>query len=400
MGLKRAVGVGGVGLLAWACAALMEEGPEPTWWRGNTHTHTLWSDGDGAPRHVVGMYRARGYDFLVLTDHNVLSRGERWFPVTEEGRLTPERVAELDGVLGTAELRAGAEGTEMRLANLEELRAGFGGDGAFLLIEGEEISSSAAGKPIHVNGLNLAEVIPAVHGEDVRATLVESVASVHRQGERLERRTLAHVNHPNFGAALDAGDLAAVPGTGFFEVYNGHPAVANGGGAGLPDTETLWDRANTARLAAGAPLLYGVATDDTHHVHERGPDRSNAFRGWVMVRAPELTAEALLAAMERGDFYATTGVTLEDVSFVEGTYTVRPEERPGVTYRTTFVGLREGASEAVVLGTTSDVPAVYRCVGDERFLRARVVSSELQEYPLAETPGDVFQTAWLQPVRP
>ena len=42
------------------------------WWRGNTHTHTLWSDGDAAPTQVVGWYARSDYDFLVLSDHNQL----------------------------------------------------------------------------------------------------------------------------------------------------------------------------------------------------------------------------------------------------------------------------------------------------------------------------------------
>jgi len=57
----------------------------PRWWKGNTHTHTYWSDGDAAPEHVIDWYVRHGYDFLVLSDHNVLSRGDRWFPISTDG---------------------------------------------------------------------------------------------------------------------------------------------------------------------------------------------------------------------------------------------------------------------------------------------------------------------------
>ena len=43
------------------------------WYKGNTHTHTLNSDGDSTPDDVVRWYREHGYQFLVLTDHNVLT---------------------------------------------------------------------------------------------------------------------------------------------------------------------------------------------------------------------------------------------------------------------------------------------------------------------------------------
>ena len=43
------------------------------WYKGNTHTHTLNSDGDSTPDDVVKWYREHGYRFLVLTDHNFLT---------------------------------------------------------------------------------------------------------------------------------------------------------------------------------------------------------------------------------------------------------------------------------------------------------------------------------------
>src|SRR5262245_57597844 len=43
------------------------------WYKGNTHTHTLNSDGDSTPDEVVRWYRSHGYQFLVLTDHNFLT---------------------------------------------------------------------------------------------------------------------------------------------------------------------------------------------------------------------------------------------------------------------------------------------------------------------------------------
>ncbi len=51
--------------------------PQPRWWKGNLHTHTLWSDGDDFPEMVAEWYRTRGYNFLALSDHNVLSQGNQ-----------------------------------------------------------------------------------------------------------------------------------------------------------------------------------------------------------------------------------------------------------------------------------------------------------------------------------
>ena len=46
------------------------------WYKGNTHTHTLNSDGDSTPEDVVRWYREHEYNFLVLTDHNFLTNVE------------------------------------------------------------------------------------------------------------------------------------------------------------------------------------------------------------------------------------------------------------------------------------------------------------------------------------
>ena len=66
-------------LLAGVIAARPQQSPAPSgapaqrWYKGNTHTHTLNSDGDSTPDEVVRWYREHGYQFLVLTDHNYLT---------------------------------------------------------------------------------------------------------------------------------------------------------------------------------------------------------------------------------------------------------------------------------------------------------------------------------------
>src|SRR4051812_34941752 len=53
--------------------------PAPThWWKGNLHTHSLWSDGNDYPEMIINWYRQNGYDFLSLSDHNVTQAGQRW----------------------------------------------------------------------------------------------------------------------------------------------------------------------------------------------------------------------------------------------------------------------------------------------------------------------------------
>src|SRR5690606_11731592 len=134
------------------------------------------------------------------------------------------------------------------------------------------------------------------------------------QRERTGQPMIPHINHPNFRWGITAEELMQVKGERFFEVYNGHPGVENAGDESRVSMDRMWDISLTHRLATlGLEPVYGIAVDDSHHYHSFGIGRSNTGRGWIMVRARHLTAEAIIRAMEAGDFYATSGVTLTNV---------------------------------------------------------------------------------------
>ncbi|MFT7641077.1 MAG: hypothetical protein ACI9G1_002821, partial [Pirellulaceae bacterium] len=44
----------------------------PRYWKGNIHTHTFWSDGNDFPEMIAEWYRTHDYNFLALSDHNIL----------------------------------------------------------------------------------------------------------------------------------------------------------------------------------------------------------------------------------------------------------------------------------------------------------------------------------------
>lgn len=374
--------------------------PSARWWKGNTHTHTLWSDGDAAPELAAAWYRDNGYHFLVLSDHNILSRGEKWFPVLDapRSRLTSDRVGELAARFGTerVEVRDVEGKREMRLRTLDELREDFEQPGAFILIEGEEITDSFNRLPVHVNGLNLADLIRPQGGESVLDVMQRNIDAVIAHGHAHDRTTLAHVNHPNFGWGVSVEDIARLRGEPFFEVYNGHRSVRNDGDADHPGTEEMWDIALATRLTAlDLGVLYGLATDDSHNYHQVPDGLSNPGRGWIMVRAETLDAETILKAMHRGDFYASTGVTLRRIERNDRRLRIYTDAEPGVTYTTRFIGTRAGGPVGEVLHETIANPAAYRFRGDEFYVRAVVVSSRPHPNPFAVGEREM---AWVQPV--
>jgi len=290
------------------------------WFRGNLHTHTTNSDGDSAPDVVVAWYRDAGYDFLAVTDHDVLT--------------------DPDGLRDAA--------------------------GRMTLIPGEEVSSG----DIHVNGLGIRERIAPRFGPDVRSTIQGNVDAIRAAGG------VPSVNHPNFRWLVSGDDLAALRDLRLFEIHNAGPEVNNlGGRPGFPSVESTWDR-----LLSSNHRMLGVAVDDAHHFQVWGRPYSNPGRAWMCVRAEHATPAELLAALDAGSCYASTGVTLGDVVTNDGELALDIVPQWELHYRTSFIG-----ADGRVLDVQEGLSARYRLRPGDRYVRARVNDSD-------------GLTAWTQPL--
>ena len=299
------------------------------WYKGKIHTHTTESDGDEDPYRVTSWYRRHGYDFLVLSDHNHLTL--------------------LDYGSGRRRFRKP------------------------LMVPGEEVTLrlEADGTPVHLNGIGISRVVEPIDAGDVVATLQANVDAIAEVGG------IASINHPNYEWAFGHREIAQVEGASLLEVFNGHPVVNLLGAPGRPSCEEIWDGV----LSAGR-VIFGVATDDSHHYHDFAPSRANPGRGWVVVQAAEPTQEAIVEGLASGRFYASTGVTLTQVECSPEGIALEVEQERDFVYTTRFTG-KEGALLAECTGTT----ARYRATGDEDYVRATVTCSS-------------GPRAWTQPVFP
>lgn len=295
------------------------------WWKGNLHTHTINSDGDSAPDAVARWYKEHRYDFLALTDHNYLT-------------------------------------------DPQGLNTIFGAKDRFLLIHGEEVTSRQGKKAIHVNAFGVRQTLDPAFADSVVATTQANVDLIRKAG------ALPSLNHPNFVWSFTVDEFVAVDNLPLFEVYNGHPTTNDSGGA-RPSLEQMWD----AVLTAGK-RRFGIAVDDAHVFKRMRPEDSNPGRGWVQVRAPELTESAILDALENGDFYSSTGVQLKDVSRAGSTLRVEIDQNSSASYRVRFMG-RDGK----LLAEASGPKAEYSLQSGDGYARAVI-----------EDSNGLF--AWTQPV--
>lgn len=305
-------------------------GPKPQaarWFKGNLHTHTVNSDGDSTPDDVVRWYRERDYQFLVLTDHNYLT-------------------------------------------SVDGLNAVHGADDKFLVVKGEEVTDRFGDKPLHVNGLEVERLVTPTGGQSVLDVVQRMVDGIRAA------RGVPSINHPNFGWAISPDELGQLQRTRLFEVFNGHPTVNNLGGGGVPSLEETWDR-----ILSSGKMLYGIAVDDAHYFKRpEDPMAPRPGKGWVYVRSPRLEGRALVEALERGDFYSSTGVQMQTVDASTTALSLAVKTEPSSKYRIQFIG-RQGRILSDVITPT----ASYTFKGDEGYVRAKVLESN----------GKV---AWIQPV--
>ena len=229
------------------------------------------------------------------------------------------------------------------------------------MIPGEEVTVNLDGgrKPVHINAIGISRLIEPIDVTGIVPTMQANVNSI------LDAGGLASINHPNYKWSFDHRQIAQISGATLLEVFNGHPAVNVYGAPGRPSYEEIWDGV----LSAGRPI-FGVATDDSHHYKEFGPDRSNPGRGWLMVRSERLSQEAIVDSIASGDFYSSTGVVLSELAVSRQAISLRIEPYYDSVYTTRFIG-REGRVYAEVTGSEAD----YSVRGDEGYVRASVSSS-------------------------
>jgi hypothetical protein len=221
------------------------------WLRGNLHAHTDHSDGARPRQAVIDDYASRGYDFLMLSDHDVLTSLGDYEKVNNRG-LT--------------------------------------------LIPGNEVTDSGE-HLLHVNAASL--IAPTADRQVVLDAIVRDNAG----------KAFAIVNHPNWNWRYGQADgqwshaapakLLEWRGYAGIEIFNG----VIGRLEGSPFALDRWDQ-----LLSRGRRVWGFANDDSHAAE------GDVALGWNMVYARERSVEGIVSAMAAGRFYASTGVVISDIA--------------------------------------------------------------------------------------
>lgn len=266
---------------------------EGKFYKASMHTHSTMSDGELSPEKVKELYQSMGYSIVAYTDHDMLMP-ETWLTDDDFVALT---AFELEPIVdrkhdNKVHLNLISRNPEKRVTKCFNF-------GAF-----------TPGNPVDERALSrLTDEQRAIDKVPMGIT-PERLNGIIKQAK--SEGFLVALNHPcwsnmNFLQYIDLKGLWGV------EVFN-----SGGIYTGTPDNfqpaYDLWQKGE---------MVVPVAADDMHADYYAG-------QGWMMVKAPELTYDAVFDALEKGNCYSSTGPEILSITLENNVIHVETKEEAEV----------------------------------------------------------------------
>ena len=260
-------------------------------YKANLHCHSTYSDGKLTPEQIKEVYMAHGYSVVAYTDHELLH---------DNSHLTDDRFLALTGYEIAADLPLSDSGPygERRCVHIN-------------LISPEPhrlrhvcFDPGFVGRWCDHDGI---APVAEYYGDIVRHSgTSEWVNQVVAEGR--EHGFLVTFNHPSW-SCLDYGDYGDYEGFWGLELFNtGCDKAGNIDGANVYD-----------HFLRRGKYMMPLATDDNHSgLASVDTPRGSMCGGWVVVRAERLDYDTVFAALQRGDFYASTGPEIQSLYAEDG----------------------------------------------------------------------------------
>ena len=253
-------------------------------YKANMHMHSTVSDGKLSPEEIKRAYMEKGYSIVAYTDHEVL------VPHTE--------LSDKDFLAITA--------AELAF-NLYHV------DGGYPYV-----------KTYHLNFYSKTPdkwVLPIWDPDLLLDCVKDKIPEVQKSVKYKREYGIEKVNEA----------IATAKADGFFVGYN-HPTWSLQDYTDYANLQGIWgiECHNTASLRVGlvetdrpwndllanGNMLFPLAADDAHTAED-------CFGGWITVKAENLEYTTVIDALERGDFYASTGPEIFELSIEDGIVHVR-----------------------------------------------------------------------------
>lgn len=310
--------------------------------KANLHTHSNLSDGNMSPLQLRDAYRGHGYSVLSITDHE--------FCVDHSDLNLDDFLLitgyELQLVDPVRPRRRNQKCCHMCLLSKDphEFRHVYFSPDAYDLrrlchIPEEIPNMKYVGEPF----------VEKYYDVD----LINEIARLAN-----ENNFLIAYNHPTWSLE-EYPTYSKLRGFYAMEIYNNDCATI-----GLDEyNPAVYD----CMLRHGARLGC-IATDDSHQSYPIGDPKCDLFGGWTMIYADRLDYGLIMQALEKGDFYASTGPEIRALWVEDGSLHV---ETDGVRSIALSTGGRRSGS--VIAGQGECVTeAVFPVMEDDGYVRITV----------------------------
>lgn len=262
-----------------------------TFYKANLHCHSTCSDGRFTPEKLKEIYKEHGYSILAYSDHNVL-------------------------------------------ISHEELK-----DSTFLPITAVEINLKCYHHYIFHN--KYGRSAPTYHlnffSKNEKATKMPffirtySVRNANYLIRAFKRRGfLAQYNHPRW-SFQSVKNFTRLRGLWSFEILNYGCETELFDGHADYEYEYYIRHGKLRKSKMPVP----VADDDNHNGFGESGPQCDSFGGWTMIKAPELTYDAVMTAMQKGYLYASSGPEIKSLYVENGVMKIKTSPVKGIAFLTT-----------------------------------------------------------------
>ena len=271
-------------------------------YKANLHSHSTVSDGVHTPKEMMEYYRAHGYAILALTDHELL---------VDHSDLNREDFLMLPGYE-----YAFVEDVPYPQARTIELNL-------YPRKPGEI-------KQICFNPKNV------LHGEKWRCETLPYVGEIFDRSYNLEcmqmvideaRKNdfLVSLNHPGYSMVAPEF-FGQLKGLFAMEIHN----------QGSFYNSCDYNPQMYQQILRMGHKISSIAADDNHAAYVYDDQEDKRPWGFTMIKAESLTHEAVISALEQGNFYSTQGPEIYDLYLEDGKVIIECEPVKSIIMHTCF----------------------------------------------------------------
>ena len=267
-------------------------------YKANLHCHSTLSDGKLTPEEIKELYKSLDYSIVAYTDHDI------YIPHDE---LTDDTFLALHGF-------------ELEISDLtptpfyEKKTCHI----CYIGIDPENVIQPMwhRGWYLFGNAPQYRHLVKFDENEPnyVRRYTGEGITEMMNIGR--EKGFFVTYNHPSW--SLESyPDYMSYDGMHAFEMYNGGCLAA-----GFADyNPRVYDD-----LLMGGKRLYCIGADDNHNTAPASSRRSDAGYAWTVIKADSLDYSNVTNALVNGNFYASEGPEIFELTYEDGTVHIKCSE--------------------------------------------------------------------------